>query len=277
MHQCWWVDFPPLGGELLSCRQKDRTVCEGMQQLPGARRQALLKVGDALSVWVLSPACSRCSGRVVAMPSTTDGLLPAKQWPTCSKTGPSTLLPQDFPAQLPKSQGTSHCTEKLTARFYILHLHSKPGVGDASGDVLTLFTFSSNQKTLPTYLRMQQKYLLFLDISSAFSSWKLQEGWATQCTLSSKEAFYYCSAKLGESIKSTKQAVTVIWVVALFRTGKRLPRAILKWPLLSAGLDGYSLAQCCWAESRPKSFGTGLLWRVAHGFVLSGSIETGAA
>lgn len=157
------------------------------------------------------------------------------------------------------------------------HLHSKPGVGDACGDVLTLFTFSSNQKTLPTYLRMQQKYLLFLDISSAFSSWKLQEGWATQCTLSSKEAFYYCSAKLGESIKSTKQAVTVIWVVALFRTGKRLPRAILKWPLLSAGLDGYSLAQCCWAESRPKSFGTGLLWRVAHGFVLSGSIETGAA
>lgn len=37
------------------------------------------------------------------------------------------------------------------------------------------------QKTLPRYLRMQQKCLLFLDLTSVLSSCKLQEGWATQC------------------------------------------------------------------------------------------------
>lgn len=54
-------------------------MCEGMQQLLGASREALLKEGDALSGWVLPLACSRCSGRATAMPSSTDGLLPAKQ------------------------------------------------------------------------------------------------------------------------------------------------------------------------------------------------------
>lgn len=171
-----------------------------MQQLLGASREALLKEGDALPGWVLLPACSRCSGRAVDVPSSTDRLLPAEQWPTCSETGLSTLLAQDFPAQLPKAQGTSHCTVKLTTR--LAHLHSKPGVGN--GDSLTLFTFSSNQKTLPRYLPVQQKYLLFLDISSVFSSCKLQEGWVTQCTLSSKEAFYYCSAKLGREHEKHK-------------------------------------------------------------------------
>lgn len=39
----------------------------------------------------------------------------------------------------------------------------------------------------------------------------------SQCALSSKEAFSYCSAKLGESMKRARQAVIITGVVVLFK------------------------------------------------------------
>lgn len=49
-------------------------------------------------------------------------------------------------------------------------------MGDASGDGLTLFTFSSNQKTLPRYLPVQKKYLLFLDIAVSLAHINCRQG-----------------------------------------------------------------------------------------------------
>lgn len=76
---------------------------------------------------------------------------------------------------------------------------------------------------------MQQKCLLLLDLPGVLSSYKLQEAWATHNVhYLLKEAFYYYSAKLEESMKRAKQAVTIIWVVVLFKAWKGLLWAIVK-------------------------------------------------
>lgn len=75
-----------------------------------------------------------------------------------------------------RHRGTSRCTGKALFKIGLIYIESQTWVM-MPGDCIKLFTFSSNlSEDLPRYLRMQQKCLLFLDLTSVLSSCKLQKG-----------------------------------------------------------------------------------------------------
>lgn len=113
-----------------------------------------------------------------------DGLLPS--WSVSSlQPGQGSALqpPAGFPYSAPLPQGTEAAAAaqgKPTSRLASSAFKARRGrccLGIALNCLLFLLIY---QQTLPRYLRMQQKCLLFLDLSSVLSSCELQEGWVTQ-------------------------------------------------------------------------------------------------
>lgn len=165
--------------------------------------------------------------------------------PPCSLGRAQAFVPAGFPflALLPwGTEAPAAVQAKPSSRLASSTLKARHGwwcLGIALNCLLFLLIY---QKTCQGIFECSRNacYSWTLLVSSAPANYRRVSD--TECALSSKEAFYFCSAKLGKNMKRAKQAVTIIWVVVLFRAWKALPRwAIVKWPLLSLRLGGYSL------------------------------------